>query len=515
MGVEGVGFYEIAKNHPDRPAFLAPGEPTSYGELHAEVNRLSHALGELGLRPGDALATVLSNRPEFLTVLLAAFQGGLYLVPASRHLTAPEIGYILADSGAKAVVTENAFAGAVTRAADEAGIPAEGRLSVDPAEGYGSMAALCAAGSPEPPGKRQMGSIMLYTSGTTGRPKGVRRPLLDVPPELVIDVMRQTLIRHLGLQAGDEVHLAIGPLYHSAPCVHALLSLNLGHALVVASHFSPEPALELIQRHGVTNSFMVPTMFHRMLALPDDVRSRYDVSSLRQVYHSAAPIPVETKQRMMDWWGPVLYEYYGSTESGPVVVATPEQWLARPGTVGRAVDGVQIKILDPDGAELPPGETGLIYASGQPGFEYHGDPEKTASAMRGDFYTPGDLGHLDEDGWLYMSDRRTDLIISGGVNIYPAEIENALLQHPAVGDVVVIGVPDEDWGQIVVALVEPADGAAPGDDLAADLLAHCEPRLAKLKHPRRVEFRASLPRTPSGKLSRRRVREDYLGEHAG
>ena len=515
MGVEGVGFYEIAKNHPDRPAFLAPGEPTSYGELHAEVNRLSHALGELGLRPGDALATVLSNRPEFLTVLLAAFQGGLYLVPASRHLTAPEIGYILADSGAKAVVTENAFAGAVTRAADEAGMPAEGRLSVDPAEGYGSMAALCAAGSPEPPGKRQMGSIMLYTSGTTGRPKGVRRPLLDVPPELVIDVMRQTLIRHLGLQAGDEVHLAIGPLYHSAPCVHALLSLNLGHALVVASHFSPEPALELIQRHGVTNSFMVPTMFHRMLALPDDVRSRYDVSSLRQVYHSAAPIPVETKQRMMDWWGPVLYEYYGSTESGPVVVATPEQWLARPGTVGRAVDGVQIKILDPDGAELPPGETGLIYASGQPGFEYHGDPEKTASAMRGDFYTPGDLGHLDEDGWLYMSDRRTDLIISGGVNIYPAEIENALLQHPAVGDVVVIGVPDEDWGQIVVALVEPADGAAPGDDLAADLLAHCEPRLAKLKHPRRVEFRASLPRTPSGKLSRRRVREDYLGEHAG
>ncbi len=515
MGVEGVGFYEIAKNHPDRPAFLAPGEPTSYGELHAEVNRLSHALGELGLRPGDALATVLSNRPEFLTVLLAAFQSGLYLVPASRHLTAPEIGYILADSGAKAVVTENAFAGAVTRAADEAGMPAEGRLSVDPAEGYGSMAALCAAGSPEPPGKRQMGSIMLYTSGTTGRPKGVRRPLLDVPPELVIDVMRQTLIRHLGLQAGDEVHLAIGPLYHSAPCVHALLSLNLGHALVVASHFSPEPALELIQRHGVTNSFMVPTMFHRVLALPDDVRSRYDVSSLRQVYHSAAPIPVETKQRMMDWWGPVLYEYYGSTESGPVVVATPEQWLARPGTVGRAVDGVQIKILDPDGAELPPGETGLIYASGQPGFEYHGDPEKTASAMRGDFYTPGDLGHLDEDGWLYMSDRRTDLIISGGVNIYPAEIENALLQHPAVGDVVVIGVPDEDWGQIVVALVEPADGAAPGDDLAADLLAHCEPRLAKLKHPRRVEFRASLPRTPSGKLSRRRVREDYLGEHAG
>ncbi|MCP9955198.1 AMP-binding protein [Actinomadura madurae] len=515
MGVEGVGFYEIARNHPDRPAVLAPGVPMTYGELHAEVNRLSNALDGLGLRPGDALATVLGNRPEFLTVLLAATQSGLYLVPASRHLTAPEIGYILADSGAKAVVTESVLAGAVSGAAEEAGIPAGGRLSVDPAEGFRSTASLCASAGAGPPAERRMGSIMLYTSGTTGRPKGVRRPLLDIPPEMLIEVMRQTLMRHLGLGPGDEVHLAIGPLYHSAPCVHAMMALNLGHAVVVAPQFRPEHTLELIQRHGVTNTFMVPTMFHRMLALPDDVRARYDVSSLRQVFHSAAPVPVETKQRMMDWWGPVLYEYYGSTESGPVVVARPHDWLARPGTVGCPVDGVQIKILDPEGAELPPGETGLIYATGQPGFEYHGDPDKTASSMRGEYYTPGDLGHLDEDGWLYMSDRRTDLIISGGVNIYPAEIESALLQHPAVGDVVVIGVPDEDWGQSAVALVEPAEDAEPGDALAAELLAHCGPRLSKLKHPRRVEFRETLPRTPSGKLSRRRVREDYLREHAG
>jgi long-chain acyl-CoA synthetase len=515
MGVEGVGFYEIARNHPDRPAVLAPGVPVSYGELHAEVNRLSNALGGLGLGPGDALATVLGNRPEFLTVLLAAMQSGLYLVPVSRHLTAPEIGYILSDSGAKAVIAESAFADVVSGAADEAGIPAEGRVSVDPAEGFRSMAGLCASGSAEPPAKRQMGSVMLYTSGTTGRPKGVRRPLLDLAPEVLIDLMRQTLMRHLDLHPGDEVHLAIGPLYHSAPCVHAMMSLNLGHALVVAPQFRPEHTLELIQRHRVTNSFMVPTMFHRMLALPEEVRARYDLSSLRQVFHSAAPIPVETKQKMLDWWGPVLYEYYGSTESGPVVVATPHEWLAHPGTVGRPVDGVQIRILDPEGAELPQGETGLIYATGQPGFEYHGDPAKTASSMQGDYYTPGDLGHVDEDGWLYMSDRRTDLVISGGVNIYPAEIESVLLQHPAVGDVVVIGVPDDDWGQRVVALVEPAEDAEAGDALAAELLAHCEPRLSKLKHPRRLEFRDSLPRTPSGKLSRRRMREDYLREHAG
>ncbi|WUI04225.1 AMP-binding protein [Spirillospora sp. NBC_00431] len=513
MGVEGVGFYEIAQKDPDRPAILAPGVPVSYGGLHAQVNRLSNALDDLGLRPGDALATVLGNRPEFLAVMLAALQSGLYLVPVSRHLTRPELGYVLADCGAKAVVTESAFADVVTAAADEAGIPAEGRVSAGPATGYRSLAGLCASGSAEPPGKRRMGSIMLYTSGTTGRPKGVRRALLDIPPETVVDVLRRTLIRHLGLEPGDEVHLAVGPLYHSAPCVHALLSLHLGHAVVVASRFQPEHTLELIQRHGVTNTFMVPTMFHRMLALPDDVRGRYDMSSLRQVYHSAAPVPVETKRRMLDWWGPVLYEYYGSTESGPVVLATPDEWRARPGTVGRPVDGVQIKILDAEGAELPAGETGMIHASGHPGFEYHGDPGKTASTMRDGFYAPGDLGYVDADGWLYMSDRRTDLIISGGVNVYPAEIENVLLQHPAVGDAAVIGVPDDDLGQIVVALVEPAEGAPAGGALAAALLAHCEPRLARPKRPRRVEFRAALPRTPSGKLSRRQVRDDYLREY--
>ncbi|GAA3959689.1 acyl-CoA synthetase [Actinomadura viridis] len=530
MGVEGASFYEIAAAHPERPAFLDPpaGSPATYGELHAEVNRLSHALRDLGLRPGDAVAGVLGNRPEFLTVLLAAVQSGLYMVPVSRHLTAAEIGYILADSGAGAVITEPAFADVVAGAAGEAGVPERARVSVEapgdePAGGFVPFAGLLDGRPAEPPADRTMGSVMLYTSGTTGRPKGVRRPLLDLPPEFAMSALRHTLAKHLDLEPGDEVHLAVGPLYHSAPCVHALLALNLGHAVVVEAHFEPERTLRTIERHRVTNTFMVPTMFHRMLALPAGVRDRHDLSSLRQVYHSAAPIPVDTKQRMLDWWGPVLYEYYGSTESGPVVVARPHDWLARPGTVGRAVEGVEIKIFDEEGRERPPGEPGLIYARGQVGFEYHGDPDKTASSMLGDYYTPGDIGHLDEDGWLYMSDRRTDLIISGGVNIYPAEIEAALLQHPAVADVAVIGLPDEDWGQSVVALIEPVEGAlpqgdaapgdaAPGGGLAAELLAHCESRLARFKHPRRIVFRGSLPRTPSGKLSRRRVREDYLRE---
>jgi long-chain acyl-CoA synthetase len=511
--VEGVSFYEIATADPGRPACLGTGEPVTYGELHAEVNRLSHAFGDLGLGFGDAVATVLSNRPEFLSIMLAALQSGLYLIPVSRHLTAPEISYVLSDSGARVVITEREFASTVSGAADEAGIPASGRITVDGPGGFTSLTDLLAGRSAEPPADRKMGSVMLYTSGTTGRPKGVERPVLDFPPELAMTVLRQTLIKHLELEAGDEVHLNVGPLYHSAPCIHALLALNLGHAVVVNDRFDPEGTLELIQRHGVTNSFMVPTMFHRMLGLPADVRERYDLSSLRQVYHSAAPIPVDTKQRMLDWWGPVLYEYYGSTESGAVVVARPHDWLAHPGTVGRAVEGVEIKVFDEQGGELPPGEPGLIYARGQGGFEYHGAPDKTAASMLGDFYTPGDIGYLDADGWLYMSDRRTDLIISGGVNLYPAEIEAALLQHPDVGDVAVIGVPDENWGQSVVALVEPADGAVPGDDLAAALLAHCAPRLAKIKHPRRIEFRSSLPRTPSGKLSRSRVRDAYLREH--
>ncbi|MQY09430.1 AMP-binding protein [Actinomadura macrotermitis] len=498
MGVQGVSFYEIAAGDPDRPAVLGGAAPVTYGELHAEVNRLSHTLRGLGLRPGDTVATVLGNRPEFLTVLLAAMQSGLYIVPVSRHLTTPEIGYILADSGARVVVTERACAQAAAEAAGESGA-----VLLDVDEGLGD-------GDPAPPADRRMGSVMLYTSGTTGRPKGVRRPLLDIPPEMLFSIMRQSLARHLGTEPGDDVHLAVGPLYHSAPCVHTMMALSLGHAVVVAPRFEPEGALELIERHRVTNAFMVPTMFHRLLALPEEVRARHDVSSLRQVFHSAAPVPVETKQRMMEWWGPVLYEYYGSTESGVVVLARPHEWLARPGTVGRAVEGVEIKILDPEGRELPPGETGQIYARGHSGFEYHRDPAKTAAAMRGDLYTPGDLGHLDEDGWLYMSDRRTDLIISGGVNVYPAEIEAVLLQHPAVADAVVIGVPDAEWGQRPVALVEPAPGAAPGPELAAGLLAHCEPRLARLKHPRRIEFREQLPRTPAGKLSRSRVRDAYL-----
>ncbi|MFD0665184.1 AMP-binding protein [Thermocatellispora tengchongensis] len=372
--------------------------------------------------------------------------------------------------------------------------------------------AALAEGQPETaPAGRSAGAVMWYTSGTTGFPKGVQRGLPDAEPEAVVPLYTWFLGEVCDLEPGDGVHLVTSPMYHSSPCAHSMFALHLGHTLVIAPRFEPETVLELIERHRVTNAMMVPTMFHRMLQLPPEVRARYDVSSLAQVIHTAAACPVAVKQGIMDWWGPVLYEYYGSTESTIAFAVKPHDWLARPGTVGRPAPGFEARILDDEGEEQPPGTPGMIYVkSGSARFEYRKDPGKTAASMRGEWYAPGDIGYLDEDGFLFLCDRRTDLIISGGVNIYPAEIEAALLEHPAVADVAVIGVPDEEWGHTVVALVQPAKGAEPGPELTAGLLAHCAPRIARFKHPKVIEYRRELPRTPTGKLSRSRVREEYL-----
>ncbi|MFD1931768.1 AMP-binding protein [Nonomuraea mangrovi] len=467
------GFYEIAAAEPDRPAVLGEDGRT-YGELLARANRLSHGLAERGTGPGDAVVTVLRNGSEALAMMLATYQLGAYHVPVNWHFTEEEIDYIVADSGAKVVVRSP--------------------LDVDDRP----------AGSPP---HRRAGSMMLYTSGTTGRPKGVRRRLLDLTPEDLYPILMRKSWKHFGLPFGG-VHLVCSQLYHSAPYGQAMMALNLGHAVVAPERFDAVRALELIERHRVTNAFMVPTMFHRLLAVPD--RRTYDLSSLTHLYHGAAPCPPATKHAMIDWLGPVLWEYYGSTEAAVATMVSSREWLAKPGTVGRALEGMTFTIVGDDGREAAPGEPGLVYIGGINRFEYHGDPAKTAAAMRGRDYTPGDIGYLDEDGYLFLLDRRTDLIISGGVNVYPAEIEAALLEHPAVADVAVIGVPDEEWGHRIVALVQPAEGATPGDELTAELLRHCEPRLARLKHPRVVEYRARLPRTPTGKLSRRDVREAYL-----
>jgi long-chain acyl-CoA synthetase len=485
------GFYAIAAADPGRLAVIDTDDTrVTYGDLLARVNQVSHGLRARGLATGDVVAGVLPNGVDALVMVMATGQIGLYYVPINWHLTDAEIAYILGDCDAKVVVTGpgQAVPGAETGTA--------GLAQGQPADA---------------PAGRTAGAVMWYTSGTTGFPKGVQRGLPGAEPEAIVPLYTWFFGEVVDLRPGAEVHLVTSPMYHSAPCAHAQFALHLGHTVVITPRFDPVHILELIERHRVSNAMMVPTMFHRMLQLPADVRAKYDVSSLRQVIHTAAACPVSVKQQIMDWWGPVLYEYYGSTESTIAFSVKPHDWLARPGTVGRPAPTFEAKIFDDSGAELPPGEPGMIYVKSSMGsFEYRKDPAKTAASKRGEWYAPGDIGYLDEDGYLFLCDRRTDLIVSGGVNIYPAEIEAALLEHPAVADVAVIGVPDEEWGHNVVALVQPAEGIEPGPELTAELMGHCGPRIARFKHPKVIEYREVLPRTPTGKLSRSKVRADYL-----
>ncbi|MEV0994792.1 AMP-binding protein [Nonomuraea sp. NPDC050202] len=485
------GFYAIAAADPGRLAVIDTDDTrVTYGDLLARVNQVSHGLRARGLATGDVVAGVLPNGVDALVMVMATGQIGLYYVPINWHLTDAEIAYILGDCDAKVVVTGPGQA-----------VPGAETGTAGLAEGQPADA----------PAGRTAGAVMWYTSGTTGFPKGVQRGLPGAEPEAIVPLYTWFFGEVVDLRPGAEVHLVTSPMYHSAPCAHAQFALHLGHTVVITPRFDPVHILELIERHRVSNAMMVPTMFHRMLQLPADVRAKYDVSSLRQVIHTAAACPVSVKQQIMDWWGPVLYEYYGSTESTIAFSVKPHDWLARPGTVGRPAPTFEAKIFDDSGAELPPGEPGMIYVKSSMGsFEYRKDPAKTAASKRGEWYAPGDIGYLDEDGYLFLCDRRTDLIVSGGVNIYPAEIEAALLEHPAVADVAVIGVPDEEWGHNVVALVQPAEGIEPGPELTAELMEHCGPRIARFKHPKVIEYREVLPRTPTGKLSRSKVRADYL-----
>ncbi|MCA2220006.1 AMP-binding protein [Nonomuraea aurantiaca] len=491
MDISGLpGFYAIAAADPDRLAVIdVDGSRTTYGELLTRVNQVSHGLRARGLSDRDVVAGVLPNGLDAVIMIMATGQIGLYYVPINWHLTEAEVAYILADCDAKIVVT------------------ADGHI---PGSEIGTAG--LAEGQPgDAPGGRAGGAVMWYTSGTTGFPKGVQRPLSGAEPEAVVPLYVWFLGEIVDLVPGEAVHLVTSPMYHSAPCAHTQFALHLGHTVVITPRFEPENILELVERHKVTNAMMVPTMFHRMLRLPEEVKARYDVSSLRQVIHTGAACPVAVKQGIMDWWGPVLYEYYGSTESTIAFSVKPHDWLARPGTVGKPAPTFEVRILDEAGEELPPGEPGMIYVKSSLGtFEYRKDPAKTAASMRGEWYTPGDIGYLDKDGFLFLCDRRTDLIVSGGVNIYPAEIEAALLEHPLVADVAVIGVPDEEWGHSVVALVQPVAGVTGDPELTAELLRHCEPRIARFKHPKVIHYRDTLPRTPTGKLSRSKVRQEYL-----
>ncbi|MDB4966028.1 MAG: AMP-dependent synthetase and ligase [Myxococcales bacterium] len=504
-----TGFWELAQRDPGRLALVdADGKRHSAGELLAGANRVVHGLRALGLQPGDTVATVLANEATMIEVALAAAQAGLYLVPINRNLAPPEIGYIVSDSEARVVIVGPQAAEACTRAAAEGGWRDPAIFSTGESPRFRPFAELIRDQPATMPDDRRAGLVMNYTSGTTGRPKGVRRPL----PALSPDQLAQRYAMFLKLFAippAEGVHLVVSPLYHTAVLSFCLNHLHNGDAVVVMEKWTPESMLATVERERVTSSHMVPTHFNRLLGLPEEARRAHDLSSLRHVIHSAAPCPVDVKRRMLAWWGEIIYEYYAASEGGGTL-ATPGDWLAKPGTVGKAWPLSEIKICDDAGAPLAAGQVGTVYMKmADYRFEYHKDKAKTDSAWKDGLFTVGDAGYLDSDGFLFLCDRKADMIISGGVNIYPAEIEGVLITHPKVRDVAVFGIPDDDWGEQVKAVIEVTPGTATSTVLAEELRSFCLERLAKLKCPRTVDFIDALPRDPSGKLYKRKLRDPY------
>jgi len=461
------------------------------------------------MEPGDAVAAVLPNGHDYLALYLAVMENGFYLVPVNSHLVAHEVEYLLADSGAKVVVGHLENTALVQAAARAVGLSPDHVFMVGSDGTTADFADLGSGRSDAPPATRRSGEIMYYTGGTTGKPKGIRRPLPGVDPDDTA-VAFGDLLGLLGIvPRSDDVHLCGSPLYHTAVLAFTAAALHGGQRVVLLESWSAPRMLEAIAAHGVTNTHMVPTQFHRLLALPDAVRASAEVGTLRYVIHGAAPCPKEVKARMLEWWGPIIYEYYGSTEGGGTVIG-PREWLQHPGTVGRPWPGADIRILDDDGASCPASQPGTVYIKlGQSDFEYHGDRTKTAESRREGYFTVGDIGYFDGDGYLFLCDRKADLVISGGVNIYPAEIEAVILRHPAVGDVAVFGIPHVDLGESVHAVIEPAAGVEANDELVAELRAFCGHHLALFKTPRSWELTERLPRDPSGKLFKRTLREKY------
>ncbi len=506
-----------AADRPDHPAIVMArdGQTITYAELDEEANRLSHVFADMGLVPGDHVAFCMENHPRFLAVCWGAHYAGLVYTAISSRLTTEEMEYIIDNCGAKVFITTPYKADQAAELRDK--MPAvQLRLMLEsPIDGYDSYEDTLAAASPEALPDRVAGFDMLYSSGTTGRPKGVL-PTQEFTPLDQASTSVAGLAQMLFGATPDDVYLSPAPLYHAAPLRFCMGMQVLGGTVVVMERFDPEEYLAAVEKYRITFSQVVPTMFVRMLKLPQDVRTRYDVSSLRAVVHAAAPCPVPVKEQIIDWWGPIVHEYYAGTEGNGFVYCNSEGWLAHKGSVGQSLLGT-IHIVDEDGNEVPVGEEGTIYFEGGQQFEYHGDPEKTAgSRMANGWSTLGDVGKLDEDGFLYLTDRKAYMIISGGVNIYPQEAENVLTMHPSVADVAVIGVPNDDFGEEVKAVVQPL--AMPADDEAAaalgrELIAYCREHLADVKCPRSVDFRDELPRHPTGKLYKRLLKDEYWTGH--
>jgi long-chain acyl-CoA synthetase len=497
----------FAATQPSKPAIVmaATGETVSFAELDRRANQAARMFRDFGLGVSDHVAFMVENRPEFHVLFWAAQRAGLYVTPVSTRLAPGEVDYVVADSGAKLFIASAALAETVARLSPP---PNLRRLMIGgTAPAYDSFETIVARYAPEPIPDPAAGTTMLYSSGTTGRPKGVKRTAPGGPfdgPSVGYE-----LYRKLYGFGTDTVYLSPAPLYHAAPLAFSTAAQFWGGTVVVMERFDAEQALALIERHRVTTSQWVPTMFVRLLRLPEAERRKYDLSSHRVAIHAAAPCPIEVKRQMIEWWGPIIHEYYAGSEGNGFVVIDSEDWLRHPGSVGRPVLG-SLRILDENSREQPLGEPGGIYFADGPAFEYHNDPEKTRAAHSAQGWsTLGDVGYIDRDGYLFLTDRKAYMIISGGVNIYPQETENVLVEHPQVVDAAVFGVPNEEFGEEVKAVVQPVDMALAGPDFAQELIGYCRARLADVKCPRSIDFDPELPRHPTGKLYKRLLRDRY------
>ncbi|MBA3743062.1 acyl-CoA synthetase [Sporichthya sp.] len=499
-----------AQTQPDKPALImaGTGRTVTYAELDERSNRLAQWWYAVGLRTGDGVAMLLTNTAEVLEIYWAAIRSGLYVTAINYNLSADEASYIVNDANVRSLIVHADLAELATQVA--ANCPDLGRkLAIGPVDGYADYEATLAGSDPAPLAHEPRGADMLYSSGTTGRPKGIRLPIpgtrIAEDPGTVTN-----LIKAVWGFGSDTVYLSPAPMYHAAPLRFCVSVTSLGGTVVMMEKFDPAKSLALIEAHRVTHSQWVPTHFVRMLKMTEAERAGHDVSSMRIAIHAAAPCPVEVKAQMIDWWGPIVHEYYASTETNGMTVIGPDDWLKHPGTVGRPVLGI-VRICAEDGSVCETGEAGDVYFERDfiP-FEYHHDPERTTSSQHPGhptWTTVGDMGYLDPEGYLFLTDRKAFMIISGGVNIYPQEIEDALALHPAVFDVAVIGIPDPEMGERVKAFVQPAVGTEPGPELEAELVGFLRERIAGFKIPRVWEFRTELPRTPTGKLQKGLLKE--------
>ena len=502
-----------AKNNPDKPAFIMAnsGEVVTYKELDERSNKIANLFRSKNLNSGDHIAIFMENNVRFTEILWAAQRSGLYYTPISSRLTASEVEYIIRDCEAKLIITSNALKHVVVELTNLINDIPDRYIIDGEIDGWNSLEESLISMPSSPINDEIMGQDMLYSSGTTGKPKGIKLPLKNIPIEQSEDLMQ--VVTGLSGTNQDTVYLSPAPLYHAAPLRFTMGVNYLGGTNIIMENFDAESSLKFIEKYSVSMSQWVPTMFVKMFKLPDDIRNKYDLSSHKCAIHAAAPCPIKIKKMMIEWWGPIIHEFYAGSEGNGFIACNSEEWLAHEGTVGKPIVGIP-HICNDEGEELPIGEEGTIWFEGDSDFKYHKDEEKTKESrhtIHGNWSTLGDVGKLDEDGYLYLTDRKAFMIITGGVNVYPQETENLLITHPKVSDCAVIGVPNEEFGEEVKAVIEPIEWSERGENLEEELINFCKENLSSIKCPKSIDFEKELPRHPTGKLYKRLLKDRYWG----